>query len=152
MTKNDKKSQAKSSFAVRLDDKTANELNEVCSSLGLTKSEAIRLALLGELGKAKITKIYFDANYSQKLLNRMTSLEKRMIEVIERTNAAINSLKAIGNNINQIARGYNKTHVLSPDDLRYIQETILACIKFKKEMMLKWQSLKLKKGQTERKT
>lgn len=132
-------SSAMCNFTVRLDRKLQDEITQVSSSQNMTRGEVIRMAINDSLSRMKIYK--FDEKQTKELIDRITELEQIEIKLTNRENQLINSLKHVGNNINQIARGVNQNHCISNEELATVKKTINAYEQIRKEAMKTWQLL-----------
>ena len=141
-------SSAMCNFTVRLDRKLRDVINLVSSSLNMSRSEVIRRSIDDSLSRMKVYK--FDEKQTKELIDRITELQKVEIELTNRENKLIHSLRRVGNNINQIARGVNQNHCISDEELTTVEKTINAYEKIRKEVIKSWQLLSNVYQRTER--
>lgn len=142
------RSDAMCNFTIRLDRKLRDEIRQVSSSQQISQAEVIRLAIQDGLSKIKIYN--FDEQQTAELTQAITDLFRAENKIISREDQLINSLRKVGNNINQIARACNQKKTISETDLEHVNNTILAFEKLRKEAAQEWRLLSIIRQRMER--
>lgn len=107
-------SEKRNQVNVRLRDDENELLTQVSSSLGISKSEAVRLSLVDNLREATEHRTMMSAEERQLIIRELAG-------VMNELNATRNEVKKVGTNVNQIAKKMNqgnKAPVIRPFDFQ----------------------------------